>query len=111
MIADSRTSIIQVITSPLGFFALSLLTVEGFLGITLIYSKLTPESQFWGMMVGAVMFVIVVAIVSLLVAFIPKNLTYGEHGHLLDEGKIPYGENGELATKAQIEKQPKTEAK
>ncbi|MCK5022055.1 MAG: hypothetical protein KAR54_02305 [Candidatus Pacebacteria bacterium] len=88
----TRVSILKTINSPLGFFALSLLTVEGFLGIVLIYSGLTPNGKLLGMLIGAGLFVLVVTIVFLLVWNKPKNLTFGEEGHLADEGKL-YGEN------------------
>ncbi len=104
---DNRDSVVRAINSPLGFFALSLLTVEIFLAIVLIYSGLEQQSKFWGMMIGAGLFALVVVIVSLLVAFAPKKLTYGEHGHLIDEGKIPYGEKGNIISKSELESEPK----
>lgn len=84
----SRSSIIEVVKSPLGFFALSLLIVEGFLGITLTFSEgLTSSAKFWGMMIGALLFTVVFLIVTLLVWKKPKNLMYGAPEHL-EEAKI-----------------------
>lgn len=80
---DNRASIIGVITSPLGFFALSLLIVEGFLGIVLSISDLGSGQKFWGMIIGAVLFVFVVLLVFILVWKKPTNLTFGEHSHLI----------------------------
>jgi hypothetical protein len=75
-----RASLVSVITTPLGFFALSLLIVEGFLGITLI-GPAAELQRFWGMMIGAALFLIVVTLVTLLVWRKPQNLTFsgGEH--------------------------------
>lgn len=107
---NTKASIIKTINSPLGFFALSLLTVEGFLGIVLIYSGLDEQSKFWGMLIGAALFVLVVIIVSLLVTFKPKNLTFGEQSHLMEEGKyLLYGQQDEVLTRSELEDEPKTQ--
>lgn len=107
---QSRYSVIKAVTSPLGFFALSLLTVEIFLAIVLIYSGLDQKSKFIGMLIGAGLFLAVIIIVTILVFFAPKKLLFGEEGHLLEEGKIPYGEPGSLLTRQEIENQTKIEA-
>ena len=101
---DSKSSIIKSISSPLGFFALSLLIVEGFLGIVLVYSGMGYSSKFWGMIIGAALFVIVVAIVSLLVAYKPKNLIFGEESHLKEDSLI-YGSKDKPLTEHQLEKE------
>lgn len=80
--AESRASIIGVITAPLGFFALSLLIVEGFLTITVVFSNLDSRAKCLGMVIGAGLFVLVVGGVFVLVWNKPKNLTFGESGHL-----------------------------
>ncbi len=82
---EKKSGIIEIITSPLGFFALSLLIVEAFLSTVLTLSNLSPESKYWGMIIGAALFVLVVVGVFLLVWFKPKNLTYGENSHLHEE--------------------------
>lgn len=79
---EKSVALIQAITSPLGFFALCLLIVEGFLSITLIFSNLTSKDKFIGMIIGAVLFLFVLCIVGLLVWKKPENLTFGEGGHL-----------------------------
>ncbi len=108
-IDEPKSSIIKSINSSLGFFALSLLIVEGFLGIVLIYSGLDAKGKFLGMLIGAGLFVLVIIIVSLLVAFKPKNIMFGEESHLIEEGKLPiYGESGEILTKPELEKLKET---
>ena len=79
---SDRASLIKVITSPLGFFALSLLIVEGFLTISLIFSKITDIAKLVGMLIGAGLFVLVVLLVYNLVKKYPENLTFGELSHI-----------------------------
>src|SRR3989344_5850575 len=70
-----RKNIISAINTPLGFFALSLLIVEGFLGIVLIFSQSLEKPYFWGMLIGAFLFLLVVSLVWLLVWNKPTHLT------------------------------------
>lgn len=79
---NERKNIISVITNPLGFFALSLLIVEGFLGIVLIFSKSLENPYFWGMVIGAILFFLVVIGAWLLVWFKPRNLTFGGRDYI-----------------------------
>lgn len=102
---ESRAGIIQAITSPLGFFALSLLIVEGFLTIALVFSDLDAPSKYIGMLIGAGLFVLVVIGVLLLVWFKPTNLTFGEKSHLhLIEMQKMWGTSDKPNTKAKTEK-------
>lgn len=72
---EERSGIIKAITTPLGFFALSLLIVEGFLGIVLGFTEVENQwFYFLGMGVGAFLFVIVVVGVWALVWFNPENI-------------------------------------
>lgn len=80
-----RSTLVKVVTSPLGFFALSLLIVEGFLGITLVFSGLAETDKFIGMVIGAALFFLVVLGVWVLVLWRPTNLTFGESSHLEHE--------------------------
>lgn len=75
---DNRDSVVKVITSPLGFFALSLLILEGFLAIIIIGSgnNLPPETKRLGMWMATSSFGSIVTIVSIMVIFFPKNLTF-----------------------------------
>ena len=80
---QDRKNIINVITSPLGFFALALMIVEGFLGIILIFSKEQDlKFNFWGMIIGALLFIIVVVLVWIMVWGRPGNLTLEGKHHL-----------------------------
>ena len=76
-----RVSIIEAIRSPLGFFVLALLIVEGFIALVLIKSDLNELHKFIGMLIGVILFLLLVIVVGFLVWFKPKNLTYSEAGH------------------------------
>ena len=83
---EERSGIIKAITTPLGFFALSLLIVEGFLGITLGVTKVENQwFYFIGMIIGAALFVLVVGIVSLLVWHKPRYIVFGGKDYLEDK--------------------------
>jgi hypothetical protein len=83
--------VIESIDKPLGFYVLALLIVETFLGSVLIFARMTEENRFWGMILGAAMFGVVLVVVSLLSAFRPHHLMYDRDAHLVDRGKVPYG--------------------
>jgi len=106
---DKRSSIINVITNPLGFFALSLLIVEGFLGIVLIGSgdNLPAWAKEVGIFIAAGAFVLVVVLVTLLVWFKPKHLTFGGREWSENES-MQYGVANNPKTKLEIESLPGT---
>lgn len=98
-----RASLVSVITTPLGFFGLALLIVEGFLGIILIGSSrkdngLTGNQQFAGIWIGSGLFVLIVLIVTILVWVKPTHLTFtgGEH---LEHDKMLGDANNQLTAK------------
>lgn len=102
-----RTTLVSVITTPLGFFALSLLIVEGFLGIILIGSGLGASQKFWGLWVGAGLFLIVVIVVSVLVWQKPENLTFGEASYI--EKQKLLGDPSNQLTEKELQAEPKVE--
>ena len=103
-----RSTIIKSVNTPLGFFALSLLTGEVFLGIVLIYSDLGEIHKFYGMLLGAGMFLLVVLVVALFVWRFPKNLIYGGQEHLQE--KI-FGTGEKEMSKNELEKQERVKPK
>jgi uncharacterized membrane protein required for colicin V production len=106
---DERTSLVKTITSPLGFFVLSLLIVEAFLSTVLIFSDLDVNSKYVGMWMGAILFLIVVVGVLLLVWFKPTHLTFGEKSHLdLLKAQNSWGTSDEPETKKEVENSPLT---
>jgi len=84
-----KNKILNSISSPLGFYVLSLLVVEGFLGIVLTQSNLSEQHQFTGLLIGVGLFVLVLIIVSLFTWLSPAHLTYNSTCHLLQSGKFP----------------------
>lgn len=102
-----KSSIIKAITNPLGFFALSLLVVEGFLGIVLVASNLEVWQKFWGMVIGAILFTLVGFGVWLIVWFNPENIVKAGEDYVEiekikaanDKRVIPYKERNESTAK------------
>jgi len=107
-----RASLVSVITTPLGFFGLALLIVEGFLGIILIGSNrqggLNGNQQFAGIWIGSGLFVLIVLIVTILVWVKPQHLTFSESSHIAHD-RMTFGdkEGGASLTEKQLENLPK----
>jgi uncharacterized membrane protein (DUF485 family) len=76
-----RVGIIRAISTPLGFYVLSLLIVEATIGLVLTASKLGEEHIWWGFVVAVGLFLLVFIVVSILVIWFPKNLLYGKEEH------------------------------
>jgi len=92
---NERSNIIHAINSPLGFFALSLLIVEDFLAIALIFSKEPKDLLFnlIGLIGGAVLFILVVILVWLIVWKKSHHLTLEWRHHFeLEKDRIRYEE-------------------
>ena len=74
----SRVGILRAISTPLGFFVLSLLSVEATIALVLTVSKLSEEHVWEGFFVAAGLFVLVFLVVTGLVIRLPKNLLFGK---------------------------------
>lgn len=66
--------ILGQVTTPLVFFALALLVIEGIIGITVIKSKLDAIQQFYMILVMAFLFLAVVGLVAWITVRYPLNL-------------------------------------
>ena len=77
-----RRKAIQAIHSPLGFFVLALLIVEGFLFGAGAWFELSSNWRIAAMGVGVVLFLVVFGTVVVLVVKFPKNLVFSEESHL-----------------------------
>ena len=66
--------ILGQVTSPLVFFALALLVIEGIIGITVVKSKLDAIQQFYMILVMAFLFLAVVGLVAWITVKYPLNL-------------------------------------
>jgi len=97
---QDRAKLVETTNTPLGFFVLALLIVEGFLATVLLGAELQPAEKMNCVMIGVGLFIFVVAIVGLFVWFKPMHLTFDRDAHLLDRGKLPYGTNQERVSAA-----------
>jgi uncharacterized membrane protein (DUF485 family) len=79
--AGLRVGIIRAISTPLGFYVLSLLIVEATVGLVLTASKLSEDHVWWGFFVAIGLFLLVFIVVTVLVIWFPKNLLYGKEEH------------------------------
>lgn len=79
--AGARVGIIRAISTPLGFYVLSLLIVEATIGLVLTASKLSEEHVWWGFFVAIGLFLLVFVVVTGLVIWNPRNLLYGKEEH------------------------------
>ncbi len=111
---DERDNIISVVTTPLGFFALSLLIVEGFLGIIVIGSgaALSSDAKVTGMWMAIGAFAGITLIVALMVWLIPTNLTLRGQDWA-DQAKLKnnWATSDAPKTKVEIEKLEATTSK
>ncbi len=73
--------IIRAVTTPLGFYVLALLIIEGTLTIVLSCAKLAENHVWDGFLVMLGTFAVVVLIVTILTVWFPKNLLYGKEEH------------------------------
>ncbi len=79
--AGVRAEVIRAISTPLGFYVLSLLIVEATIGLVLTVSKLSEHLVWWGFVVMVVLFLLVFLVVTVLVIWFPKNLLFGKEEH------------------------------
>lgn len=90
--SPTSVRILEVIDKPLGFYVLSLLIVESFLGCVLVGAKsIQATDAFYGLCLGVGMFVLVVIVVTIITLWRPQNLTYDRDAHLIDRGKAQFG--------------------
>lgn len=66
--------ILGQVSTPLIFFALALLVIEGIIGITVVKSKLDAIQQFYMILVMAFLFLAVVGLVAWITVKYPLNL-------------------------------------
>jgi len=78
---DTKTTIIEAITAPLGFFVLALLIVEAFLATVLVGANLETSDKVLGMWLGVSLFILVITAAFILVWFKPESLTFDKSAH------------------------------
>ena len=104
-----KASIIEVITTPLGFFALALLIVESFLGTFLIGagSGLSEFTKLFALIIAELAFLIVVVIVTALVWRKPLHLTLqGREWNERARDEKDWGSSDHPQTKKEAENLP-----
>jgi hypothetical protein len=77
----NRTGIIHAVTTPLAFYVLALLIIEATLALVLSSGKLSEERTWDRFHLMLATFVAVLAVVTALTVFWPKNLLYGKEEH------------------------------
>jgi hypothetical protein len=85
--------IISYVRSPLGFYTLALLIVEGFLLGAGALFHLEELIRVYAMATGVLLFVGVVATVTVLVIKFPKALVFSEDSHLEWQSMQVFGDN------------------
>jgi len=89
----SRSKIVGAVRSPLGFFTLALLIVEGFLLGAGAFFELDRPMRITLIWVGIGLFLVVFAAVYRLVVKYPKNLVFTEESHIQFAAMKVYGES------------------
>jgi hypothetical protein len=105
-VVATRAAVISAVRSPLDFFALALLIVEGFLVAAGTFFGLPLWAKISALGIGVVLFVVVLAIVRDLVVRHPTNLTFSE-GTLLEFHRMMriYGQDDRQLTGELLEAQ------
>lgn len=80
--ATSRASVLEAITTPLGFFSLALLIIEAFLAFVVVGGDLSTPLQATAIGAGICLFLLVSVLVFILVWFHPEYLTFDRDAHL-----------------------------
>jgi hypothetical protein len=104
--AGVRVGILRAISTPLGFYVLSLLIVEATIGLVLTASKLSEQHVWWGFFVAIGLFLVVFAVVTTLVIWRPRNLLYGKEEHanpMLDPSALHDAVEDGIEAKVKIE--------
>lgn len=102
-VSASHLGIVRSITSPLGFFVLSLLIVESFLGAVITFAPLSEPTRVPFIWIGVALFIALVAAVYWLVLKHPTNLVFSESSHLQLEAMQLFGNNNTPLTEERLE--------
>lgn len=84
-LSANRAQILQQVRTPLGFYALTLLILEGTLSIVLTCSTLTEEHIWSGFLLMIGVFIGVVALVTIFVWRKPESLLFEKEQYLPPE--------------------------
>lgn len=101
-----RARAVQAVHSPLGFFVLALLIVEGFLFGAGTWFGLSEAWKLIAILVGVLLFLGVFGTVVWLVVKHPKNLVFGEESHVQFEAMKMYGSEDQVVTGLRLRSLP-----
>ena len=93
-----RTKAVQAVHSPLGFFVLALLIVEGFLLGAGTWFGLSEPWKLAAIGIGVLLFLGVFGTVVWLVVKYPENLVFGEESYVQFEAMKVYGSENHVLT-------------
>jgi hypothetical protein len=105
--SEVRSQVVGGMRSPLGFFALALLIVEGFLLGAGAFFQLAPVWRLVAIGAGVLLFLFVFIAVLWLVVKHPMNLVFSEQSHLLLQKM--YGDSARPLTGAALAEIPPVE--
>jgi hypothetical protein len=92
-VGGRRRSIVSYVKSPLGFYVLALLIVETFLTFAGALFGLSEPVRIAAMTTGVLLFIGLIAVVTVLVVKYPTSLVFTEHSHLEWQSMQIYGDN------------------
>lgn len=72
--SDERIKILPQVKTPLVFFALSLLILEGIIGVVIAKSQMSGEQQLYAVYAMGVIFLVVILLVAAITAWRPSHL-------------------------------------
>jgi hypothetical protein len=88
---SSRTRLIELIDRPLGFYVLSLLIVETFIGVVAALARSSVGDLHLGLWLGVGMFVYITGTVTFIVWHKAHVLTFDRDAHLRERRLAPLG--------------------
>jgi hypothetical protein len=109
-ILSARSRVVRAAHSPLGFFVLALLIVEGFLAGAGIWFGLSDDWKIVAIGVGVALFLIVFGTVVWLVIAYPQNLVFSEESHVQYAAMKMFGTESQKLTGRDIEALPPSSA-
>jgi len=71
---NTRAGLLEAITNPLGFFGLTMLIIEGILGLVVGTSKMSGDQQFCAFLILVGLCVVVIALVTVMAIVWPRSL-------------------------------------
>lgn len=92
-VGGQRRSVVSYVKSPLGFYVLALLIVETFLLGAGAMFGLSEIVRIAAMTTGVLLFIGVIAVVTILVVKYPKSLVFSEQSYLEWKSMQIYGDN------------------